>query len=260
MEVEELRPGLWRWTAPHPNWTPEKDKPGGWGQMVGSVYCDARGGLQAAGGASGPGDAVLLIDPLAPPAGTEDCDRFWEALDRDIERARAPVAVLLGNEYHARSAEVVYNRYKDRPGASIWAPEAALGRVACRVTHPFRPDTPLPGGASAHSIGSLSEAEVAYYLPLHRALVVADALIGLASGLASGLGSGTRSGQVRVAPLSWAPETDEGALSYRSEFRPTLRRLLDLHFEILLVSHGPPVLMDGPRALEAALASPAWGD
>ena len=87
MDVQPLRPGLWRWTAPHPDWLPEKDKPGGWAEYVGCVYFEP---------AENKRDAVVLIDPLAPPAGTPDAERFWRALDRDVERAGVPVAILLG--------------------------------------------------------------------------------------------------------------------------------------------------------------------
>jgi hypothetical protein len=74
MEVQELRRGLWRWTAPHPDWSPSLDRPGGWPRMVGCVYYEPP---EAAG-------TVVLIDPLAPPEGTPDHERFWRALDRDV--------------------------------------------------------------------------------------------------------------------------------------------------------------------------------
>ena len=45
--VEELRPGLWTWTAPHPEWHE---------QPVVRSYAIEREG------------ALLLIDPLSPPA------------------------------------------------------------------------------------------------------------------------------------------------------------------------------------------------
>jgi hypothetical protein len=64
---------------------------------------------------------------------------------------------------------------------------------------------------------------------------------------------------VRVAPPFWAPETTEGARRYQNEFRPSLRRFLDLPVEMLIVSHGAPVLQNGARALESALQSPVWG-
>ena len=66
MDLKELRPGFWRWTAPHPEWKPEKDRPGGWGQMVGCLYYEPP--------ESGETQPTVLIDPLAPPEGY-----FWIA-------------------------------------------------------------------------------------------------------------------------------------------------------------------------------------
>jgi len=239
MEVQPLRPGLWRWRAPHLDWRPEKDKPGGWGQMVGCVYYEPP--RESA-------DATVLFDPLAPPAGTPDAARFWEALDRDVNRTGLPVAVLLGNYFHERSAQAVYDRYREQPGAAVWASEAARGRVTCPLTRTFRAGDPLPGGVQGFAIQGLEKSETAYYLPPHRALVFADAVIG------------TGGGTVRVAPVSWAEAAPEGQALYGEKFRASLRVLVDLPVEMLLVSHGDPVLEDGHRALVAALEAPAWGE
>jgi hypothetical protein len=53
--ITEPVPGLWRWTARHPEW-----HPGDWGSAVASFAVDA-------------GDAALLIDPLIP---AEDAETF----------------------------------------------------------------------------------------------------------------------------------------------------------------------------------------
>ena len=89
--MDDVVPGLWRWTGEHPDWTPEAD----WPQEVGSVYYEAP-------------DAIVLFDPLVPP---EDAERFWAALDGDVERACKPVAVLLTTESHARSRDAIVERY-----------------------------------------------------------------------------------------------------------------------------------------------------
>ncbi len=238
MEVREHRPGLWRWTAPHPGWTPQKDGPGGWGRMVGCVYYEPKGVSQR---------AIVLIDPLAPPAGTPDADRFWKALDGDVERCDGTVAILLGNYHHERGAGEFHDRYRGKPGASIWAHEAARGRVRCGLTRTFEGESEMPAGVRAYPINGLDPTETVYWLPEHRALVFADALIG------------TGPGQVRVAPSSWGTETPEGDARYEREFRASLRRLLDLGPELLMVSHGEPVA-EGARALAEALDAPAWGE
>ncbi len=41
-------------------------------------------------------------------------------------------------------------------------------------------------------------------------------------------------------------------------FVPTMRPLLDLDVERVLVTHGPPVLRDGHKALRAAMAAGPW--
>ena len=78
MVVQEVAAGLWRWTGEHPEWTPEQGGPEGWERDVGCVYYEAP-------------EAVVLFDPLVPP---EDEERFWRALDRDVERVGKPVCVL----------------------------------------------------------------------------------------------------------------------------------------------------------------------
>ena len=54
MVVRELAPGLWRWTALHPEWTPEEAEDGeGWEREVGCIYLETPG-------------HIVLIDPLIP--------------------------------------------------------------------------------------------------------------------------------------------------------------------------------------------------
>ena len=100
MNVLELAPGLWRWTAPHPDWKQGDD----WEQEVGCVYYEAPA-------------ATVLIDPLVPP----EREQFFEALDRDVERRGLPVAVLRTCKWHERSGRELADRYDaaDRPPATI---------------------------------------------------------------------------------------------------------------------------------------------
>jgi len=183
-----------------------------------------------------------------PPQGTRDAERFWRALDRDVERAGLPVAILLGNHYHERSAEAIFDRYVRRPGASIWARQAARGRVHCPVTRTFDPGDSLPGGVQAVAVRGLEDTETIFYVAPHGALVFSDSLIGIGSG------------QVRLPPVSWAPEGPEAQARYRAEFRASMARLLDLPVSYLLVSHGDIVERNAHRALMEALDAPAWGE
>jgi hypothetical protein len=103
MDVAEIRPGLWRWTAPHPAWRPGK----AWPEEVGCVYAETQ-------------EASVLVDPLVP---ADDEERFWQALDRDrVRLAHLPVRVLLTCSWHRRSSDVVAERYD----AEVWQPGDAL--------------------------------------------------------------------------------------------------------------------------------------
>jgi hypothetical protein len=237
METREIAAGLWRWTAPHPSWTPANDRPDGWGRCVGSIYYEP--GPEA--------DALVLIDPLAPEAGTDDAERFWAALERDVSRAALPLAVLVSNAFHGRSAREIYQRFAGTVGVTVHVPAGAEHQVACDPTHVFRPGQSLPGGVAAHFLDGPTEPEVAFHLAPHRALVFADAVLGAGEG------------EVRLAPPSWS---EEGAARERfaTHFRPSVERLLALDPALLLTSHGEPALDRGRERLAAALRGPAWGE
>ncbi|MCI0657034.1 MAG: MBL fold metallo-hydrolase [Acidobacteria bacterium] len=240
-EITKLAEGLWRWTAPHPDWTPAVlERPGGWGQMVGCLYLETPKGSP---------EGILLVDPLAPPEGSEDGTKFYEALDRDVARIGRPVAILLGNHFHERHAQAFLDRYRSRPGASIWAPEKGKSLFTCEVKHPFHPGDLLPGDLIAYAISGLDgPEETVFYDRHHRALICSDAILGAGGG------------KVRIPPLRWAENTPEGHERYKSEFRTGLRRLGTLDVEMVLTSHGDPALTQGRAALLEALESPAWGD
>jgi glyoxylase-like metal-dependent hydrolase (beta-lactamase superfamily II) len=89
--IEELRPGLKRWTAPHPEWKPEEDELDESYRPVASLLHRTPGSL-------------LLVDPLVP-------DELWPSLDREVEEASLPVVVLTTIHWHARSRDAVIERY-----------------------------------------------------------------------------------------------------------------------------------------------------
>ena len=190
-----------------------------WKEGVGCVFC-------------GTDDGVALIDPLVPP---EDSGRFWKALDRDVERLGARVHVLVTIFWHTRSAAAMVERY----AARVWAPTSARAAVARRsgqVTDPFRPGDPLPGGIAAFA--TARRGEVVYWIPEHRSVVPGDVLLG------------DGKGGVRMCPESWLPDKTGHA-----ELAASLRPLLELPVERILLSHGEPALGDGRAALAAALAA-----
>jgi glyoxylase-like metal-dependent hydrolase (beta-lactamase superfamily II) len=207
MEVAELAPGLWRWSSFHVEWKED----------VGSVYCETA-------------DGVALIDPLVP---VDEPDRFWRALDRDVERVGGDVHVLVTVFWHVRSTAALVERY----GARVWAPtrgRGAIERRAGRVTDAYRPGDPLPGGIEA--LPTARAAEVVLWIPAHGTLVPGDVLLG------------DDRGGLRLCPASWLPEKTS-----REALAESLRPLLELPVERVLVSHGEPVLTAARAALARAL-------
>ena len=93
---------------------------------------------------------------------------------------------------------------------------------------------PLPHGVESFSAGPVEEQQVAYLLRPHETLVVAEFFQGTPDGL-------------RVAP---SPADPDPAALYA-----TLRGLLRLPIERVLVAHGEPVLSDGRAAIGRALGS-----
>jgi hypothetical protein len=232
--AEPLGAGLWRWVVPHPDWKPEFDRPDGWGRMVASVYAEFD-------------EAVVLIDPLVPGDPAES-DRFWRSLDADVARLARPILVLIGSVDHGRSADALAERYL-AAGRQVRVIGDAMirERVSCTL-HETLDDVVLPAGLHALPVPGMSPGERAFFLEPWRAAVFADAVIGAGAG------------RVRVAPASWGVKTPEGRALYDREFRAALRRLGTMRPELLLTSHGEPVLTNGAAALDEALGAPPWGE
>jgi glyoxylase-like metal-dependent hydrolase (beta-lactamase superfamily II) len=133
VRVQEIETGLWRWTGLHPAWTPADGGPDGWEQEVGCVFYEAP-------------EAVVLVDPLVP---MEDRERFFEALDRDVERLGRPVRVLLTVDDHRRSSAELAERYDGTIGVLPAGVDVALDAWDERV----------------------------YWIPEHRSLVFGDVLL-----------------------------------------------------------------------------------
>jgi len=137
MDVQRLDDGLWIWRAPHPNWRNWPDWPNA-PEAVGCVYYEAE-------------DAVCLIDPLLPRG--EEAE-FIAHLDRDVERAGLPVAILLTAGWHRRSSDELAERYGTTVGDR------------------------LPAGVEEHPIEGAPERQVAYFIRPRGALVVAEIFMG----------------------------------------------------------------------------------
>jgi hypothetical protein len=160
---------------------------------------------------------VAVLDALAPPEHAHD---VWERLG-----ARPPTLAVVLKPDHVRDVDLFVRRYGARAFGPFlfWrhdVPETDL--------EPVEPGTELPGGLVALYDGR-GRGETPLWLPEQRALVFADALT-------------ERDGELRVWGTPWHEE----------RVVPALRALLELPFELVVVSHGEPV--HDRAAFERALA------
>jgi glyoxylase-like metal-dependent hydrolase (beta-lactamase superfamily II) len=167
------------------------------------------------------GGEIALLDPLAPP---DDATEIWSRLD-----ARPPTLVVILKPDHVRDVDLFVRRYGARAfGPDVFfrddVPETELEWIG--------PGSELPGGFVALYDGR-GRNETPLWLPEQRALVFADALT-------------APDGELRVWATPWHEE----------RVLPALRALLELPFELVIVSHGEPV--HDRREYERALERPTW--
>jgi hypothetical protein len=218
LQVDELAPGLWSWTARHPEWRAGF----GWSEEVRCFYVETD-------------DATLLLDPLVP---ADERERFWAALDRDVERRGRPVAVLLTQAAHARSAGELAVRY----AAAVWAHEGAADKVGDTAFRAISHGDELPGNARVLAFEQEEGGSgTPLYLPSHRAVAVGDVFIAV-------------DGDLRVW---WSSDDADSERWYRTRYVPSLRAWLDLPIERVLVAHGEQVA-GGSEEIAAALVRPPY--
>jgi hypothetical protein len=198
--LQELRSGLWRWTARHPEWEPgAPGSPADWPPDVGCV-------------AYASPDALVFVDPLVT-------DDLWDEVDELVRTHNRRVAVLTTIGFHRRSRDEFVAPY-----------DASTSRAK----------KTLPTGVETVPIRGAGETMV--WMAEHRALVPGDRILGF----------GAPDGGLRMCPDSWLRYLQSGLTS--SELREALRPLLKLPVEMVLVSHGEPVLKNGRDALARAIA------
>lgn len=154
--MEQLGPGLWAWTARHPDWQPGQD----WDEEV-RCFCvetDAE---------------TLVVDPLV------DGDD-WTALDDVVQRGGAPAAIVLTQAAHARMAGEAAPRY----AAGVWGHERAREKVGGAEFHPVAHGDDVPGGAHVLAFDEpRGGSGTPLYVPSRRAVAIGDVFISVDGGL-----------------------------------------------------------------------------
>jgi glyoxylase-like metal-dependent hydrolase (beta-lactamase superfamily II) len=218
--VDELRPGLWHWKAPHPEW--EQTEP--WDKHVSSYAIDD-------------GERLLLFDPLGVPTEIEK-----RAADRET-------AIVLTAPWHERDSQSLV----DRLGVPVYTPTPDTAEDLLR-THNFTapedwvsPDVRwlVDGEGEAHwysagdrlrvgpqAFPGQKRNDLVLWIESHRAVVAGDTLADFGEG-------------PQINPRWLSPDVT------REQVVEGLRPLLALPAEHLLETHGGPF---DRAALERALS------
>ena len=167
------------------------------------------------------GGETVFVDPLAPPPSATE---IWARID-----ARPPTTVVVLKPDHVRDVDLFARRYDARAfGPSLfWRDEVPRTEL-----EPIEPGSEAPGGLLALHDGR-GRNETPIWAAERRALVFADALT-------------APDGELRVWATPW----------HRERVLPAMRSLLELPFELVIVSHGEPV--HDRAAFERALEREPW--
>ena len=220
--MQALRPGLWHWEAPHPEWRSTEP----WSENVSSYALDD-------------GERLLLFDPLAVPG-----ELLELAADRET-------AIVLTAPWHERDAERLVARlgvpvYTARPDSAqflidtygITAEQAGDGspdvvwllREGKGEARVYAAGDRLPGGIEAFPGHKAND--LVLWIESKRAVVSGDTLVDFGSGL-----------EINERWLELHRVTREQVVA-------GLRPLLELPVEHVLATHGGPF---DRAALERAL-------
>jgi len=219
--MRELRPGLWHWEAPHPEW----ESSAHWGPAVSSYAIDD-------------GARLLLFDPLAVPT---ELERL--AADRE------PTIVLTA-PWHERDTQSLVTRLgapvftppadtqqdlMDKYGvtaeqAAGGSPDLAWLREGEFEAHFYRAGTTLPFGAEVFP--GREHNDLVLWIESRNAVIAGDSLADFGAGLG--------------IQTEWM-----GKGVTREQVAERLRPLLDLPVELVLPAHGQPT---DRAALERALS------
>jgi glyoxylase-like metal-dependent hydrolase (beta-lactamase superfamily II) len=140
--VQEVRPGVWHWTAHHPEWKEGED----WGPEVSSFAIDD-------------GEHLLLFDPIAPSAFVDE-----------LAAARQPVVVLTCPWHRRDTAALV-----EGLGAKVYVPPPDEGDPDPVRGEVFEEGDTLPFGVRA--LPGMEPNDLVLWVESKRALVLGDTLM-----------------------------------------------------------------------------------
>jgi glyoxylase-like metal-dependent hydrolase (beta-lactamase superfamily II) len=220
--VHELRPGLWHWEAPHPDWEPTEP----WGPSVSSYAIDD-------------GRRLLLFDPITPPSEIDalvadretavvlTCPWHERATKSLVERLGVPVYTPLPDtaEYLMQTYRLTAEQAGDGSPDLVWLLKEGKGDA-----RPYAAGDRLPVGVEAFP--GQKPNDMVLWIESHRTVIAGDTLVDFGDGL-------------HINPHWLTPAVT------REQVVEGLRPLLDLPVEQMLATHGGP---NDRTALEHALS------
>jgi glyoxylase-like metal-dependent hydrolase (beta-lactamase superfamily II) len=220
--MRELRPGLWHWEAPHPEWRASEP----WGPEVSSYAIDD-------------GERLLLFDPLAVPNALEELAADREAAvvltnpwhERDsrhlVEQLSVPVYTPLPDtaEYLMRTYGLTAEQAGDGSPDVVWLLKEGIGEARL-----YEAGDRLDVGVDA--LPGQKPNDTVLWIERRRTVIAGDTLVDFGHGL-------------EINPRWLSPDVT------RERVVEGLRPLLDLPVEHMLATHGGPF---DRAALERALA------
>jgi glyoxylase-like metal-dependent hydrolase (beta-lactamase superfamily II) len=220
--VQALRPGLWHWTEPHPDWRPTEP----WDPNVSSYAIDD-------------GERLLLFDPMAPPSEIEKlagdretavvltCPWHERATESIVERLDVPVYTPLPDtaEYLVQTYGITAEQAGDGSPDVVWLLKEGKGDA-----RPYAAGDQLDVGVEVFP--GQKPNDMVLWIESQNTVVAGDTLVDFGRGL-------------EINPRWLRPD------KRRERVVEALRPLLELPVEHLLATHGGPF---DRAALERALS------
>jgi glyoxylase-like metal-dependent hydrolase (beta-lactamase superfamily II) len=220
--VRELRPGLWHWGAPHPEWRASEP----WDQVVSSYAIDD-------------GERLLLFDPMPPPSEIDalladretavvlTCPWHERGTEALVERLGVPVYTPLPDtaEYLMQKYGVTAEQAGDGSPDLVWLLKEGKGDA-----RPYAAGDRLPVGVEAFP--GQKPNDMVLWIESHRTVIAGDTLVDFGDGLF-------------INPRWLDPDVT------RERVVEGLQPLLELPVEHMLATHGGPF---DRAALERALS------